>query len=152
MHEFLPSSCTASTQALSVTNPLGPRDPKATKSPRDQENSFFSEKYNLHMDKKCSSRWLLVCVQRVATLIKRHDNFIYTKKSNIINSSWCYLFYLLFFVPPKFCISFVFDFYQGNCKSQEKLKTMLMQNFGGTTKSIMVFLKKAQTLSRFSTP
>ena len=26
---------------------------------------------------------------------------------------------------------------------QEKLKTMLMQNFGGTTKSIMVFLKKA---------
>ena len=44
------------------------------------------------MDKKCSSRWLLVCVQRVATLIKRHDNFIYTKKSNIIDSSWCYLF------------------------------------------------------------
>ena len=26
---------------------------------------------------------------------------------------------------------------------QEKLKTMLMQNLGGTTKSIMVFLKKA---------
>ena len=35
---------------------------------------------------------MLVCVQRVATLIKRHDNFIYTKKSNIIDSSWCYLF------------------------------------------------------------
>ena len=30
-----------------------------------------------------------------------------------------------------------------SCKSQEKLKTMLMQNFGWTTKSIMVFLKKA---------
>ena len=26
---------------------------------------------------------------------------------------------------------------------QEKLKTMLLQNFGGTTKSLMVFLKKA---------
>ena len=26
---------------------------------------------------------------------------------------------------------------------KEKLKTMLMQNFGGTTKSFMVFLKKA---------
>ena len=26
---------------------------------------------------------------------------------------------------------------------QKKLKTMLMQNFGGTTKSIVVFLKKA---------
>jgi len=26
---------------------------------------------------------------------------------------------------------------------QEKLKTMLMENLGGTTKSIMVFLKKA---------
>ena len=25
---------------------------------------------------------------------------------------------------------------------QEKLKTMLMQNFGGTTKRMMVFLKK----------
>ena len=35
---------------------------------------------------------MLVSVQRVATLIKRHDNFIYTKKSNIIDSSWCYLF------------------------------------------------------------
>ena len=30
-----------------------------------------------------------------------------------------------------------------SCKSQEKLKTMLMQNFGWTTKSIMVFLRKA---------
>ena len=27
--------------------------------------------------------------------------------------------------------------------SQEKIKTMLMQNFGGKTKSIMVFLKVA---------
>ena len=30
-----------------------------------------------------------------------------------------------------------------SCKSQEKLKTMLMQNFGWTTKSIIVFLRKA---------
>ena len=44
------------------------------------------------MDKKCWSRWLLVSVQRVATLIKRNDSFIYTKKSNIIDSSGCYLF------------------------------------------------------------
>ena len=44
------------------------------------------------MDKKCSSRWLLVSVQRVATLIKRNDSFIYTKKSNIIDSSKRYLF------------------------------------------------------------
>ena len=29
------------------------------------------------------------------------------------------------------------------CHKGEKLKTMLRQNFGGTTKSIMVFLKKA---------
>ena len=28
-------------------------------------------------------------------------------------------------------------------KSQEKIKTFLMQNFGGQTKSIMVFLKVA---------
>ena len=31
----------------------------------------------------------------------------------------------------------VFDFSWGNCKFQEKLKTVLMQNFGGTTKSII---------------
>ena len=31
----------------------------------------------------------------------------------------------------------------GDCKSREKLKTILMQNFGGESKSIMVFLKKA---------
>ena len=62
---------------------------RLTKSPRDQENSFLSEKCNLHMDKRCSSRWLLVSVQRVATLIKRSDSFIYTKKSNSIDSSRC---------------------------------------------------------------
>ena len=44
------------------------------------------------MDKKCSSLWLIVSVQRAATLIKPIDSFIYTKKSNIIDSSWCYLF------------------------------------------------------------
>ena len=47
---------------------------------------------------------------------------------------------MLFVVLPKFCITFVFNFSWGDCKSQEKLKTMLIQNFGGTTKSIMVFL------------
>ena len=38
------------------------------------------------------------------------------------------------FVPLKFCISIVPNFSWDDCKSQEKLKTMLMQNFGGTTK------------------
>ena len=50
---------------------------------------------------------------------------------------------ILYVVPPKFCISIVLNFSWRNCESQEKLKTMLMQNFGGATKSIMVFLKKA---------
>lgn len=34
--------------------------------------------------------------------------------------------------PSKFCISIVFD-----CKSQEQLKTMLMQNLGGQKKCIV---------------
>ena len=38
---------------------------------------------------------------------------------------------------------FFFQFVLGDIKSQEKLIKMLMQNFGGTAKSIMVFLKKA---------
>ena len=97
MHEYLSIvqlTCTISTQALSATNQLGPRASKATKSPRDKENSFSSEEYKLHMDKRSSSRWLLVSVQRAATLIKRNDSFIHdTKKSNVITDiSRCYSF------------------------------------------------------------
>ena len=36
------------------------------------------------------------------------------------------------FVTPKFCISIVFSFCWGHFNSQEKRKTMLMQNFGVT--------------------
>ena len=38
----------------------------------------------------------------------------------------------------------VFSIVTQRSSPQEKLKTMLMQNLGGTTKSIMVFLKKGQ--------
>ena len=44
-------------------------------------------------------------------------------------------------VPQKFGISIVFNF-SWEKSPQKKLKAMLLQNFGGTTKSIMVFLKK----------
>ena len=40
----------------------------------------------------------------------------------------------------QFCISIVSSFSWDHCKCQEKIKTMLMQNFGGQTKSIMEFL------------
>ena len=46
---------------------------------------------------------------------------------------------ILFVCPPKFCISIVFVFSWDHCKSQGKLETTLMQNFGGKTKRIMVF-------------
>ena len=39
---------------------------------------------------------------------------------------------MLFVFHPKFCISIVFSFSWGHFNSQEKLKTMLMQNFGVT--------------------
>ena len=39
--------------------------------------------------------------------------------------------------PPKFCTSFVFNFSWGLQSSQEKLMTMLMQNFGGQTRCII---------------
>ena len=46
--------------------------------------------------------------------------------------------------PPKFCITFVFHFSWVVHPFQEKLKTMLMQNFGGITKGrITALLKKA---------
>ena len=40
---------------------------------------------------------------------------------------------ILLVTPPKFCISTVFQFLLGPFNSQEKLKTMLMQNFGRVT-------------------
>ena len=46
---------------------------------------------------------------------------------------------MLFVCPPKFCVRIVFVFSCDHCNSQEKLETMLMQNLGGQTKSIMVF-------------
>ena len=39
--------------------------------------------------------------------------------------------------PPKFCLTFVFHFSWVLQPSQEKLKTMLMQNFGGQIRCIM---------------
>ena len=43
----------------------------------------------------------------------------------------------------KFCISIIFVFSWDHCKSQEKLETMLIQNLGEQTKSVMVFSKMA---------
>ena len=45
--------------------------------------------------------------------------------------------------PSKICISIVFNFSWDLQSPQEKLKLMLMQIFGQTTKSVMVFLKMA---------
>ena len=46
--------------------------------------------------------------------------------------------------PPKFCIAIiVFDFSWDNCKTQEKFETMVMQNLGGLTRCIMVYVKRA---------
>ena len=52
---------------------------------------------------------------------------------------------ILFVDPSYFCIIIVLNFYWDLQSPQEKLKTMLMQNFGATAKSIMVFLKNAHT-------
>ena len=37
------------------------------------------------------------------------------------------------FVPPKFCISIAFIFSWDHSKSQEKMETVFIQNFGGQT-------------------
>ena len=38
------------------------------------------------------------------------------------------------FVPPKFCIRIVSSFSWDHCKSQEKIKTMFIQNLGWSNK------------------
>ena len=53
---------------------------------------------------------------------------------------------MLFVCPPKFCIRIAFIFSWDHWKSQEKLETMLMQNLGGQTKSIMVFSEVAYSV------
>lgn len=55
---------------------------------------------------------------------------------------------MLFVVPLTFCIDVVFKFSWGDCKSHwGKLKTMLIQNCGGATKTgNMIFLKKKPIL------
>ena len=57
-----------------------------------------------------------------------------------IDHSWKYhnIPYCSLFIIPKFCVSIVFSFSLGHFKSQEKLKTMLIQNFGVTNKEHMV--------------
>ena len=56
---------------------------------------------------------------------------------------------ILFVCPPKFCISIVFVFSWDRCNSREKLETMLMQNLGGQTKSIMVFSEVAYAIRNY---
>ena len=55
------------------------------------------------------------------------------------------------FVAPKFCIRIVFSFSWGHFNSQEKLKTMLMQNFGVSDKEhygiLLYFLEWFRTTS-----
>lgn len=51
---------------------------------------------------------------------------------------------ILFVCSPKFCINFVSIFCRTNVQwCQEKIKTMVIQYFGGQTNSITVFLKMA---------
>ena len=41
------------------------------------------------------------------------------------------------YLPPKFCMSIVFNFSWNSCNTQEKWKTKVMQNFGGQIRCIM---------------
>ena len=50
---------------------------------------------------------------------------------------------ILLFCPPKFCITFVFHFSWVLQPSQEKLKTMLLQNFGRQTRCILGYVQVA---------
>ena len=51
-------------------------------------------------------------------------------------------------LPPKFCITSVFHFSWVLQSSQEKLKTILMQNFGGQIRCIMEDVQVAYRLCK----
>ena len=54
--------------------------------------------------------------------------------------------------PPKFCRSIVFKFSWEDCKSQEKLETMLMQNFWRLNKMYYGNVKVATSFSHSYKP
>ena len=43
--------------------------------------------------------------------------------------------------PPKFCITVVFDISWDDSDTLEKLETMVMQNFRGQTRYIIIYVK-----------
>ena len=43
--------------------------------------------------------------------------------------------------PPKFCITVVFDFSWDDSDTLEKLETMVMQNFRGQIRYIIIYVK-----------
>ena len=68
--------------------------------------------------------------------------------SSVVQGQWCDTklrigpfgkYYNTLCFSPQICISIVFVFSWNLCKFQEKLETMLMQNLGVQTESIMVF-------------
>ena len=56
---------------------------------------------------------------------------------------------ILFVVSAKICVSSNFNFSWGDCKSQEKLKTMLMQNFWKDNKEYYGIVEKGLFQTRF---
>ena len=56
---------------------------------------------------------------------------------------------ILFVVSAKICVSINFNFSWGDCKSQEKLKTMLMQNFWKDNKEYYGIVEKGLFQARF---
>ena len=49
------------------------------------------------------------------------------------------MMYLVY--PPKFCITVVFDISWYDSDTLEKLETMVMQNFRGQTRYIIIYVK-----------
>ena len=49
------------------------------------------------------------------------------------------MMYLVY--PPKFCITIVFDISWDDSDTLEKLETMVMKNFRGQTRYIIIYVK-----------
>ena len=60
-----------------------------------------------------------------------------TERDSAIRVAICTSPIIHLICSPKFCIAFVFHFSWVSQSSEEKLKTMLMQNFGGQIRLIM---------------
>ena len=94
------------------------------------------------------------CVENMSGLLKTfisywaaHESYAHSRTTFHLYAT-CTSSIMRLICPPKFCITFVFHFFQVLQPFQEKWKTMLMQNFGEQIRCILGDVQVAYVYKR----